>query len=62
MKFILLKSRGGDYMVVASNVAWLRTAENGQTMVGMVGGTPILVDGSMDDIESTILAGRDQTN
>ena len=61
MKFILLKSRGGDYMVVASNVAWLRTAENGQTMVGMVGGTPILVDGSMDDIESTILAGRDQT-
>ena len=60
MKFILLKSRGGDYMVVASNVAWLRTAENGQTMVGMVGGTPILVDGSMDDIEATILAGREQ--
>ena len=60
MKFILLKSRGGDYMVVASNVAWLRTAENGQTMVGMVGGTPILVDGSMEHIEATILAGREQ--
>ncbi len=57
MKFITLNSRGGNYMVVASNVAWLRSAENGQTMVGMVGGTPILVDGSMEETESTIRAG-----
>ena len=25
MKFVLLKSRGGDYMVIAQNVAWLRS-------------------------------------
>ena len=35
MKFVSLKSRGGNYLVVASNVAWLRTAENGQTNVGI---------------------------
>ena len=28
----------GNYLVVASNVAWLRSDENGQTKVGMVGG------------------------
>jgi periplasmic protein TonB len=56
MKFITLPSRGGDYRVVASNVAWLRTAENGQTLVGMVGGAPILVTGSMDETAHTILA------
>ena len=26
MKFVLLKSRGGDYMVIAQNVAWLGLA------------------------------------
>jgi periplasmic protein TonB len=57
MKFISLKSRGGDYLVVASNVAWLRTHENGQTQVGIVGGSPILVAGSIEEIASTILAG-----
>ncbi len=54
MKFITLKSRGGNYMVIASNVAWLRTAENGQTMVGMVGGTPILVDGTIEETAGII--------
>ena len=39
MKFIALHSRGGNYLVVASNVAWLRAAENGQTQIGIVGGT-----------------------
>jgi hypothetical protein len=60
MKFITLNSRGGNYMVIASNVAWLRTAENGQTMVGMVGGTPIVVDGTIDEVSKIILdeAGR----
>ena len=29
MKFIELQSRGGNYLVVAANVAWLHTAENG---------------------------------
>jgi periplasmic protein TonB len=57
MKFIMLKSRGGDYMVVAGNIAWLRTHENGQTQVGIVGGQPLLVAGSIDEIAATILAG-----
>ena len=57
MKFVLLKSRGGDYMVVAGNVAWLRTHENGQTQVGIVGGAPILVAGSIQETSATILAG-----
>ena len=25
MKFVLLKSHGGNYMVVVENIAWLRT-------------------------------------
>lgn len=57
MKFITLKSRGGDYMVVAENIAWLRTHENGQTKVGVVGGDSLLVAGSMEEIAATILAG-----
>ena len=57
MKFIQLHSRGGNYMVVAANVAWLRTAENGQTQVGIVGGQPLLVAGSMEETAATILAG-----
>ncbi len=58
MKFINLHSRGGNYMVVAANVAWLRTAENGQTQVGIVGGQPLLVAGSMEETAATILAGE----
>jgi hypothetical protein len=57
MKFISLKSRGGDYLVVASNVAWLRSDENGQTKVGMIGGSPILVEGRIEDIAAQIMAG-----
>ncbi len=57
MKFIMLKSRGGDYMVVAENVAWLRTHENGQTQIGIVGGQPLLVAGGIEEIAATILAG-----
>lgn len=57
MKFIMLKSRGGDYMVVAENVAWLRTHENDQTQVGIVGGQPLLVAGGIEQIAATILAG-----
>ncbi len=57
MKFISLKSRGGDYMVVAANIAWLRTGENGQTNVGMVGGSPLLVTGSIDEVAAMILSG-----
>lgn len=56
MKFIQLNSRGGNYMVVASNVAWLRTAENGQTQVGIVGGQPLLVAGSMEETAATLMA------
>jgi hypothetical protein len=57
MKFITLKSRGGDYMVIAANVAWLRDHENGQTKVGVIGGDSLLVAGSMEEIASKILAG-----
>ena len=57
MKFVMLKSRGGDYMVVAQNVAYLRAHENGQTKVGLVGGDSILVAGSIEETAATILAG-----
>jgi uncharacterized protein YlzI (FlbEa/FlbD family) len=57
VKFILLKSRGGDYLVVAANIAYLRTDENGQTKVGMVGGDSLLVVGSIEEVAEKILAG-----
>ncbi|WP_202391782.1 hypothetical protein [Qipengyuania vulgaris] len=57
MKFISLKSRGGDYMVIAENVAWLRAHEHGQTKVGMVGSDAILVAGSIEETAAAILAG-----
>jgi hypothetical protein len=57
MKFVLLKSHGGDYMVVAQNVAWLRAHENGQTKVGMIGSDAIQVAGTMEEVAATILAG-----
>jgi periplasmic protein TonB len=55
MKFIQLHSRGGNYLVVAANVAWLRMAENGQTQVGMVGGAPLLVAGTMEEVSAILL-------
>lgn len=57
MKFIKLESRGGNYLVVASNVAWLRVAENGQTSVGIVGGQPLLVVGSPEEVAAKLLEG-----
>jgi len=57
MKFVSLKSRGGDYLVVAGNVAFLRTHENGQTKVGLVGGDSILVAGTIEETAAAILAG-----
>ena len=57
MKFILLASRGGDYLVVVENIAWLRSHENGQTKVGVVGGDSLLVAGSIEEVAATILAG-----
>lgn len=56
MEFIKLESRGGNYLVVAQNIAWLRTAENGQTSVGIVGGQPLLVVGSIEEVAEKILA------
>jgi hypothetical protein len=58
MKFIALHSRGGNYLVVASNVAWLRSAENGQTQIGIVGGQPLLVAGSMEEIAAQLTNGE----
>jgi hypothetical protein len=57
VKFILLKSRGGDYLVVAANIAYLRADENGQTKVGLVGGDSLLVVGSMEEVAEKVLAG-----
>ena len=57
MKFVSLHSRGGNYLVVASNIAWLRAGENGQTKVGIVGSSPLLVTGSVDEVAAAILAG-----
>jgi hypothetical protein len=61
MKFIKLESRGGNYLVVASNAAWLRSAENGQTNVGIVGGQSLLVVGSIEEVAETILKGLSAT-
>lgn len=57
MKFVPLKSRGGDYLVVAQNIAYLRTPEDGQTKVGMVGGDYLLVAGTIEETAAAILAG-----
>ena len=57
MKFITLESRGGKYLVVASQVAWLRNHENNQTKVGLVGGDSLQVDGSVEDIVAAINGG-----
>ncbi len=57
MKFVLLESRGGNYMVMVSNVAYLRSDENGQTKIGMVGGDALLVTGSIEEIAARISAG-----
>lgn len=54
MKFVLLHSRGGNYLVVAENIAWLRSAVNGQTNVGIIGSTPLLVDGSIEEVAATV--------
>ena len=49
MKFVSLKSRGGNYLVVAENIAWLRTHEDGQTKVAVVGGDYLLVAGTIEE-------------
>ena len=57
MKFVPLKSRGGDYLVVAQNIAYLRAHENNQTKVGLIGGDYLLVTGSLEENAAVILAG-----
>lgn len=57
MKFVKFPSRGGDYLVVADQIAYLRTHENGQTKIGMVGGDYLLVSGSIEETKAVILAG-----
>ena len=48
MKFVKFPSRGGDYLVVAGQIAYLRKHEDGQTKIGMVGGDSLLVAGSLE--------------
>jgi hypothetical protein len=57
MKFIELKSRGGNYFVVAANIAYLRADENGQTKIGLIGGDSLLVVGDMADIMAQVETG-----
>ena len=57
MQFVKLRSRGGDYLVVVANVAYLRSDENGQTKVGLIGGDSLLVVGSMDEVAAQLDAG-----
>lgn len=56
MKFVQLHSRGGNYLVVAANIAYLRADENGQTKVGLVGGDSLLVVGSMQEVAAQVMA------
>ena len=58
MKFVRFASRGGDYLVATQNVAYLRTDENGQTKIGMVGGDQLLVVGSVEEIAAKIGQGE----
>ena len=57
MKFVKFPSRGGDYLVVANQIAYLRNYENGQTKIGLVGGDYLLVSGTIEETRATILAG-----
>jgi len=56
MKFVQLHSRGGNYYVVAANIAYLRADENEQTKVGLVGGDTLLVVGSLEEVAAKVLA------
>lgn len=56
MKFVEFPSRGGKYLVVADNIAYLREHENGQTKIGLVGGDSLLVVGSVDETAAKVLA------
>jgi hypothetical protein len=57
MKFVLLKSHGGDYLVAVANVAYLRKDENNQTKIGLVGGDSILVASNIEETSAAIIAG-----
>lgn len=58
MKFVPLKSRGGGYLVVVANIAYLRTDENRQTKVGLIGGDSLLVDGTIEEVAAIVTAGQ----
>jgi hypothetical protein len=57
MKFVKFPSRGGDYLVVTDQISYLRTHENGQTKIGLVGGDYLLVAGSIEETAAAIRAG-----
>lgn len=61
MKFVELHSRGGNYFVVAANIAYLRQDENGQTKVGLVGGDSLLVVGSLAEVAEMVVAGGSES-
>jgi len=56
MKFVELRSHGGNYLVVTDNIAYLRKDENGQTKVGLIGGDSLLVVGDMEEVAAKVIA------
>ncbi|MCM8556269.1 hypothetical protein [Sphingomicrobium sediminis] len=54
MKFIPLPSRGGKYLVATANITYLRTHENNQVKIGLVGGESIQVDGNLDEVSALL--------
>jgi len=62
MKFVELRSHGGNYLVVAQNIAYLRKDENGQTKVGLIGGDSLLVVGDMEEVAAKVIAGSATAN
>jgi hypothetical protein len=62
MKFVELRSHGGNYLVVTQNIAYLRKDENGQTKVGLIGGDSLLVVGDMEEVAAKVIAGSDAAN
>ncbi|MES2288713.1 MAG: hypothetical protein V4530_03170 [Pseudomonadota bacterium] len=58
MKFVPIKSRGGGYLVVVENIAYLRADENRQTKIGLIGGDSLLVDGTIEEVAAIVTAGQ----
>jgi len=50
MKLVLLQSGHGDYFVVPDRVTWLQVWGADETRIGILGGEPIVVDGTPSEV------------